>query len=109
MIPKKPACLPVVLEECGNGAEGRATSPSVFIVQVCWRVSSDDNEKLYHSNSLNLKNKLNEDLAYFILNMTAWLRYWLAAWLFWGITFNFLYIYLLQELLSQPQHSTNWL
>lgn len=68
MIQKKPACLLVVLEECENGAERRATSPSVFacspifIVQVCWRVSSDDNEKLFHSNSLNLKNKLNEDL-----------------------------------------------
>lgn len=56
MIQKMPACLPVVLEECGNGAERRATSPSVFVVKVCWRVSSDDNEKLYHSNSLNLKN-----------------------------------------------------
>lgn len=56
MIQKMPACLPVVLEECGNGAERRATSPSVFIVKVCWRVSSDDNEKLYYSNSLNLKN-----------------------------------------------------
>lgn len=58
MIQKMPACLPVVLEECGNGAERRATSPSVFIVQVCWRVSSDDVwiwrtswMKIWHSSS----------------------------------------------------------